>query len=135
MLTLQQVFTKVAAHLLKQGRRSRSVVTVRVGLNSPGGRLAVGDCAYRSGDGCACAVGCLIDDDHYSQLLEGFNTRQAPVIEALVASGVPATDPDVLEMLDRLQDLHDRTSPDGWADALPGIASEFDGIRMPEVRP
>lgn len=71
-MTLQEVFDKVARHLLTQGQRSILRET--------------GRCAYRGDEGCMCAVGVLIADEHYHPKLEDnsvgsgmFNRRFAAV--------------------------------------------------------
>ena len=50
-MTDQQVFDSVYEHMVKQGKRSVSVVD--------------GECMYRGPDGLKCAVGALIPDDIY----------------------------------------------------------------------
>lgn len=52
----QEVFDKVAVHLLTQGEPS---------LDKEGG-----NCAYRTGS-LSCAVGCLIPEELYNQQIEG----------------------------------------------------------------
>lgn len=52
----QEVFTKVATHLLKQGRRA--LFAEKNGFRS---------CAYRGDNGTKCAVGCLIKDEFIHQ--------------------------------------------------------------------
>ena len=104
---LREVFDKVSAHLLAQGRRSAA----REG----------GACLYRGPDGLRCAVGCLIDDEHYDPSLEGQATGATPGCEettrALIESGVTC-DREMLEMLEVLQDLHDENDPAEWATDL-----------------
>ena len=58
-MTNQQIFNKVAKHLLKQGRRARDG----------------NGCAYRGENGTKCAVGCLIPDALYDDRLEGSSVR------------------------------------------------------------
>ena len=50
----QEVFNKVAAHLLAQGKPA----------------LKGEDCVYRSKDGLKCAIGCLIPDENYTPEME-----------------------------------------------------------------
>lgn len=52
----QEIFNKVATHLLTQGKRSVA---------------SDGSCMYRGPEGTKCAIGCLIEDDEYHPLLEG----------------------------------------------------------------
>lgn len=110
---LQEVFSKVATHLLAQKRISTL------------GRK----CAYRGWDGLKCAVGCLIDDAHYKPVLEGHTVRDGELVQALVKSGVPIV-PHMLDMLNRLQNLHDTTRPAAWATSLQKLAAKY-GLEMP----
>lgn len=53
-MTGQQIFDRVATHLIRQGRRS----------------LVAGICVYRGADGTRCAIGALIDDNLMAALNE-----------------------------------------------------------------
>ena len=55
-MTKQEVFDKVATHLLTQNKRS----------------LEDTSCVYRAKDGSMCAAGCLIPDEEYTPALEGW---------------------------------------------------------------
>ena len=80
-MNTQQIFDKVATHLLTQNARS----------------AAEGSCLYRSPSGLKCAVGCLISDsvyatyniygeDHEEKIgnnLEGRHSGYHTVVEAL----------------------------------------------------
>ena len=55
----QEIFNRVVIHLRKQGRKSHS-----------SNRLRRDECKYRAPDGLCCAVGCLIDDEHYRPEME-----------------------------------------------------------------
>jgi hypothetical protein len=102
----QEDFDKVARHLLRQGRRSVS---------------EEGGCLYRSPDGCMCAVGCLIDDEHYTREIEHHLIYERRVIDALRGSGVDLLD-GVTVMLRSLQVVHDGVDPLDWAIELRGVA-------------
>lgn len=54
-MTPQQIFDKVAVHLMEMDKPSKFD----------------GGCAYRGEDNSQCAVGCLIDDEHYEKRMEG----------------------------------------------------------------
>ena len=56
----QEIFDKVATHLIAQGKQSLCYW-----------RSTELDCAYRGDDGTMCAAGCLIPDDEYSPAFEG----------------------------------------------------------------
>ncbi len=110
----QEVFDKVARHLLTQKRKS----------------LVKDDslsCMYRSHDGLQCAAGCLIPDSIYKERME-HNTincmlspkheRYEPSLAALLA-GVSS------EMLRRLQLVHDRSAVHDWFGELDRAAVDF----------
>ncbi len=101
----QEVYNKAKAALLAQGCKS-------VHNNS---------CMYRSPDGKKCAVGHLIDDEHYSESLEGLITDSIQVIDALRKSGIDVEVPenyqitnlpDDIDFLYELQGAHDGTGSD-----------------------
>ena len=105
---LQEVFDKVAAHLLRQ--RSRS--------------YRKGGCAYRGKAGKMCAVGCLIADEHYRPSLEGSNLQSELVQAALKDSGINVTQ-DMKFMLEDLQTCHDYNEVSVWPQALRRIADHY----------
>ncbi len=107
---LQEVFSKVEAHLLTQGERSED--------NSM--------CKYRY-NGLMCAVGCLIDDEHYSTDIEGMCAHSLPY--EIKLSIFKNNDNDAIqtgtEMLGDLQDMHDMLSVDHWRSKLNKIAYQY----------
>ena len=60
MPTDQEIFNKVAAHLIKQGRQAKANFS----------------CLYRAPDGCKCAIGVLIPDDKYDPRMEEHGIRE-----------------------------------------------------------
>lgn len=122
----QEIFNKVATHLLAQNERCMSILNDE---DNPG-------CAYRNEKGQMCAVGCLITDEAYDSKIEGLLCCLSEVLDVLAASGIDLranTDRncDVLEFLESLQRIHDCTPVDDWRHALCKLADECD-IRMPE---
>lgn len=117
--TLQQVFDQVAVHLLTQNKKAQG--TTR---RAPNHVTTV--CLYRSPDGCKCAAGCIIADDEYKPAFE----RKA--IVAVIHGYFPevydaidnASKEDVLEFLQQLQRVHDKTSVDTWEMNLRQLATE-----------
>jgi hypothetical protein len=104
-MTKQQIFDKVAKHLLKQGKRSKN---------------EEGDCRYRSPDGTRCAVGCLIPTNLYHGKLEGVSAEALP--NALLRQmGVHLNK----LLLSRLQSVHDDIEPEYWRDSLGNVAKDF----------
>jgi hypothetical protein len=91
----QEIFDKVATHLFAQGERAH----------------VSGSCRYRTEDGLKCAVGCLIPDEMYSDLMEDTSIHS-----------FPDQFPDVYEylggeqtiiLLSDLQSIHDW--PQNWS--------------------
>ena len=90
-MTNQELFDIVAAHLIKQGRRSLDEFSV---------------CQYRGTNGDMCAVGCLIKDELYDHGLETLGIRHPRVILALKKS-IGNIDNTQIRLLTSLQRLHD----------------------------
>ena len=109
----QTIFNRVAAHLLAQGRPSLSDNE--------------GECAYRGEDDLRCAVGCLIDDAHYSEALEGYSVQHGDVVQAVKSSlGLQHLAPRTADLLGDLQLLHDLTPPEEWREGLKALARQYD---------
>jgi hypothetical protein len=114
--TDREVFEYVKDHLLKQNQQS-----------SYGS-----GCAYRGGQGMSCAVGCLIDDDHYDEELEDNDVFDGRVIDALLESVSNwlvevddcLSDKRIL-MLCLLQKIHDCTQPYTWEYDLNDLESKI----------
>lgn len=97
--TSQQIFTRVARHLLEQGEQS----------------LSFDRCAYRGEEGRSCAVGCLISDEEYDQGMEGRSVEY--VFD--ISEGAKA------DLLEGLQCIHDVSSPEKWRSRLEKLASDY----------
>jgi len=129
MKTKQEIFNQVAAHLMTQKEPAKD---------------SAGDCAYRGLHGHQCAVGCLIEDEHYNSYFEGIlitiehDSGSAPtgqnrlLHDALLASGVDVADADVEALLAELQQLHDNVDAESWIDELPVIADCLNLTFTPE---
>ena len=112
MKTTLEVFNKVSEHLLAQNEQS---------LDASGG------CVYRNEVGLKCAIGCLIKDEFYSESWEYFMVgMKGPVANALEKSGVLLTS-EILDLLSRLQKLHDHKEPESWKEELEKIKLRFFG--------
>jgi hypothetical protein len=102
-MSMQEIFNKVATHLLRQGQRSTDERD---------------DCAYRGQGGLSCAVGCLIPDELYSPEFEYRQVRKLP-LDVLEACGVDLDKfSEQLRLLAMLQTIHDNVEPRGWEIAL-----------------
>lgn len=106
--TAQEVFDRVATHLLKQG-----------GCATDGE-----SCMYRSGNGKTCAVGCLIPDNLYDYAIEG-SVVAGPdtgdhLLLILKALGLHPH----LDLLKELQNLHDSGHVESWPIQLANLAQK-----------
>ena len=68
---INQVSGYIADHLLKQGKQAATE----------------GKCQYRADDGCMCAVGVVIDPEHYDANFEG-GSLSSPEVRRAVASSL-----------------------------------------------
>jgi hypothetical protein len=100
MLTDQEVFDRVATHLLTQRKKAED---------------QTGMCVYRGPEGAKCALGCLIPDELYEPRFEGADLR------VMVAENISQN----RELLAYLQDIHDSESVDRWAYYLRHAAETF----------
>ena len=91
----QEIFDKVATHLIAQGKQSLGYWD---GLE--GSDLT---CSYRGADGTMCAAGCLIPDDEYD---DEFETQ--PWMHIWPDIPTFANEPlEVHELISALQAVHD----------------------------
>jgi hypothetical protein len=104
----QEIFDKVATHLLTQNKKS----------------LSKNGCSYRGLDNTKCAIGCLIPDDKYTSSLEGHSLLNKLVMEVLTEE-LGILDGYDVGLLDILQCLHDYYSTDLWKEQLYRIAEKF----------
>jgi hypothetical protein len=107
-MTLQEIFDKAATHLLTQNTKSVN---------------CIGDCQYRGDYGNMCAAGVFIADSNYSPALEKGGVRRGDVSSALHASGFPTTNFIAMDVLSRLQKLHDGFEPAEWFVQLNRLAT------------
>lgn len=116
MKTEQETFDHVVAHIRAQGYE-RSML--------PSGYA----CAYRGAAGRKCAVGCLIDDSHFSPSLEGHSVGASTVLAAVAQSGWNA---DML-LLRALQYAHDRMHNHPFEESAAKIAWDHGLTYTPPV--
>lgn len=106
-MTKQEVFDKVATHLLTQNKRS----------------LEGTSCVYRAKDGSMCAAGCLIPDEEYTPALEGWQITAC--YESFDYRGLVPPRPEfeklfsgwersVVNFLRELQEIHDDMPVADW---------------------
>jgi hypothetical protein len=113
---LQEVFDRIARHLLRQGQKSK-----KADSNA---------CLYRGPEGLKCAVGILIPDTLYSEKLEDRMVTDSRVWEALEKAGIVRSR-DMEALLVCLQVVHDSYRPVNWRAELREVAERFD--LSPEV--
>lgn len=92
-MTNQEIFDKVLNHLRQQGKQCKGAV----------------DCLYRGPDGMKCAVGCLIDDEHFNPQANTFTMYHEMVLDMCRKSGINLVESKYL--LIALQDAHDTYDP------------------------
>jgi hypothetical protein len=117
MRTLQQTFDHIALHLLTQNERSKS-----------NDALGLEWCQYRSPHGLKCALGVCISDKNYRDSFEKGRSEYSSVIKAIKKSGwwpEGESHKEVIVHFNRLQDIHDRESPEMWRDSLLEYANIF----------
>ena len=112
-MSVNKIFYKVHKHLLKQHEKSESMEA---------------GCQYRSDNGLRCAVGCLMTDDIYDSSLEGSNLKDIRVRQALTP--IVGVNYELrllkLNLLQRLQEVHDNEPVEHWERGLAEIKHEFD---------
>lgn len=121
-MSKQEIFTRVAVHLLRQGRPSL---------------MGDGACAYRGDDGLKCAVGVLIPDElctpGFMEFNNGSGVMSFDVQDALEkANVVDKYDFNSLLFLRTLQGIHDSTPPEAWQRVLVLVANDH-GLSMPRL--
>jgi len=104
-MTIQELFSRVRAHLLSQGRKSTSV----------GGDV----CLYRGEGNLRCAIGCLIPDEMYSTDLEG------KLADAEIILNLCGLEPDQAGLAFSLQSAHDHALVCQWPAKLAEVARVF----------
>lgn len=96
-MTRQEIFDKVAAHLIKQGCKSMNTEH---------------RCLYRGQDGARCAVGIFIPDDAYKPEMEGLTAAQ---MSSTFPDALPAALRQDIMFLSELQRAHDSSiCRTGW---------------------
>jgi hypothetical protein len=109
----QDIFNKVAAHLLKQNKASMII-----------GAHSFPLCKYRSFDGLKCAIGCLIPDEDYDPAIDDGNGleigRALPYIGVKTRTEIGS----YLPLLRKLQHIHDQHDPSTWAFQLAQLAAD-----------
>lgn len=106
-MTPQEVFDKVAKHLLTQNAES----------------ILGNGCAYRGTHGRMCAVGCLIPDELYDPKMERKNVMHvASKFPEVKQCGITEEN---MPLLAKLQQIHDLDPTSVWRQELAKVAQRF----------
>ncbi len=126
----QEVFNKVATHLLKQN--SRCTDGQETVCEYKDGKVP---CRYKNAKGENCAIGVLIKDSVYSTELEDKGCLNRVVVKALEDSGLTSlsTDTSLKFLLADLQSLHDKQPVFIWKTQLNTLAYQY-GLTMPSTK-
>lgn len=100
--TKQQTFDLVAFHLLKQSRKSTTLLWGKAG------------CAYRGDKGLCCAAGCLIPDALYRESFECKIVTMLPMVRSCRGVSFRGLFGHDKELVRILQQIHDRYVVDRW---------------------
>lgn len=103
-MTNQEIFDKVTLHLLTQNEKS-------IGVD--------GTCKYRQND-LKCAVGCLIEDEDYTEKMEGIG-----VVNLIQRFGCLEWMWPHKSLLVSLQLIHDGYCPTKWFSVLFSLSEEI----------
>ena len=104
----KQVFKTVATHLLTQERKAVLEDDADI-------------CWYKL-DGISCAIGVLIDDEHYNRDIEGNSADNVDVIKAVEDSLNTKVNSKDRDLLCKLQDIRDYSSVSSWRTELEDLS-------------
>lgn len=107
-MTDQEMFDRVARHLIKQGRKS-------VSRSKKYGTM----CRYRGPNGTMCGIGCLIPNKQYTHNLENKTADHGAV---QYAAGLSCFQ---IPLALALQITHDDRPAQSWPKRLRGVAAEY----------
>lgn len=135
MKTAQQIFDTVSKHLLRQRERSMGMMEW---TNRPQALPPDIICMYRGYDGKKCAVGALISDRVYCDVIEGVYLDAyekgysadalCALKQVLYESGIDLSDEDTARLLTDLLRVHDKSRPSFWSTRLARVAKKH-GLR------
>lgn len=115
-----EIIDTVGEHLIRQGRKSQGPAT-----RGPGSR-----CLLRNPKGLTCAVGCLIPDALYEGWMENTTIDELLWRASLrdhftKRFNVPeGCWPDAVDLLCKLQEMHDHMEPGEWPQVIEEIGDE-----------
>jgi hypothetical protein len=110
-LTLQQIFTKVSTHLLKQNKQSMGNM----------------DCVLRTHDGLSCAIGCCIPESAYEASMEKLDTGgkdMRALLQPIIGIRPDKADAK-MDLLCSLMSVHDDSIPKDWPEELKFVRQKY----------
>ena len=113
-MTKQQIFNKVARHLLRQRKKAEA------------GSI----CRYRTDDGLKCAVGVLIPNAKYKPEFEGSMIGISDETESDEIRKAAGISERQIDLARALQNVHDDYEPEHWRQELADVAHNF-GLNWP----
>lgn len=106
----QEIFDRVAIHLLIQNKKSQKTFN------------GAHECFYRGNNGYMCAIGCLISDEHYVPEIENKYADALEVVKLLNLSLNHKLNKTMEMFLCDLQKIHDISVVRYWWDYLLSLA-------------
>lgn len=98
-MTPEQIINKSYQHLIKQGHRA---------VNDNG------NCLYRTAEGEACGVGCLLSDEVAQSWDAHFESEDSSISTIIATQEVPDWIKDNKDLLVSIQTIHDNTITMDW---------------------
>lgn len=109
----QEAFNVMVKHLRAQGEKSLAADS--------------GFCRYRGVGGLKCAIGCLVEDEHFDSSMEG-SFQATNFQEAMTKSGWTEVSNSLLLSM---QGVHDAYLPKEWEEKFINVAKTYD-LTIPE---
>lgn len=121
----QDIFDKVATHLLKQNKRCEGDVQLVDGSNYHG-------CLYRGPNSLKCAAGCLIPDEDYKPELEGHSIDEDAPYSLISEYFMEKYEynKEIIRFIKELQVIHDCSYVEDWKSELKNRAKR-EGLTFP----
>jgi hypothetical protein len=115
----QFLFNYIANHLLTQNKKSQ-------GYSKDHRDFDDVRCLYRGPDGLKCAAGAVITDDVYSADFERIGVWSIEKDDKVFTLSLGRTPTErEMDMLQKLQSIHDTKWPESWSKELKKAADEF----------
>lgn len=118
-MTKQEIFEKIATHLLTQNKKSMTTFPI---TKVRDGQI----CAYRGDNNTKCAVGLLIPDEIYNENMEKKNVQELLEEFPLALSHLKLEEDDKrIFLLIDMQSIHDNIEPYEWKSSLQKYAVKY----------